>query len=136
MTPLQKVQEMYAAFGRGDVGFILKCMAPNVTWSVDGPGGLPFFGERTGPAGVGKFFEDIGANLDIQQFSPEQFFAQDDTVIVLGKESGKGKTTGLPFAGHWAHVFTFKNGLVIKFREYCNSAAIAGVLKGCKTAAA
>lgn len=130
MNPLQKVQEMYAAFGRGDVAFILSALAPDVAWSVDGPAGLPFFGDRKGQAGVASFFQDIGTHLDVQEFRPEQFFVQGDTVIVLGIERGKGKATGKTFAGRWAHVFTFKNGLVTAFREYSNSAAIAEAMRG------
>jgi ketosteroid isomerase-like protein len=129
-NPTQKVQELYAAFGRGDVAFIIAALAPDVTWSVDGPANLPFFGDRKGPAGVTQFFQDIGMNLEIQEFTPQQFFAQGDTVIALGFERGQAKTTGKPIAGHWAHVFTFKNGLVVAFREYCNSAACADAMRG------
>ena len=136
MKPLQKVQEMYAAFGRGDVAFILGALAPDVTWSVDGPAGMPFFGDRKGPNGVLKFFQELGANLDIQEFKPEQFFEFGDTVIALGVERGKAKATGKSFHGHWAHVFTFKNGQVVAFREYCNSAAFADAMRGAAAAAA
>ena len=136
MKPLQKVQEMYAAFGRGDVAFILNLLAPDVTWSVDGPAGLPFFGDRKGLAGVAKFFQDIGAHLDIQEFKPEQFFEMGDTIIALGAERGKARKTGTAFHGHWAHVFTFKNGQVIAFREYCNSASFADAMRGAVSAAA
>jgi len=134
--PVQKVQEMYAAFGRGDVAFIVNSLAPEATWSVDGPAGLPFFGDRKGPAGVGQFFQEIGMNLDIQEFRPEQFFAQGNTVIVLGFERGQARATGKAFAGHWAHVFTFNSGKVVAFREYCNSGAFADAMRGAASAAA
>ncbi len=136
MTPMQKVQEMYAAFGRGDVAFILGCLAPEATWSVDGPAGLPFFGDRQGPAGVARFFQDIGAHLDIQEFRPEQFFVQGDTIIVLGFERGRARATGQAIEGHWAHVFTFRAGQVVTFREYCNSGAFADAMRGTAAAAA
>lgn len=136
MSPLQKVQEMYAAFGRGDVAFIINSLDPNVTWAVDGPAGLPFFGDRQGPGGVAKFFQEIGTHLEIQEFVPEQFFVQGDTVIALGFERGKARSSGKSIAGHWAHVFKFKNGLVVNFREYCNSAAFADALRAGAAAAA
>jgi ketosteroid isomerase-like protein len=135
-APVQKVQEMYAAFSRGDVAFILGCLSPDATWSVDGPAGLPFFGDRKGSPGVSKFFQDISSHLDIHEFRPEQFLAVGDTVIVLGFERGKAKKTGKSFEGHWAHVFTFKSGLVASFREYCNSAAFADAMRAAVSAAA
>ena len=135
-NPLQKVQELYAAFGRGDVPFIIKALAPNVTWSVDGPTDVPFFGDRRDQGGVVQFFQEIGTQLDIQEFRPEQFFVQGDTVLVLGFERGRARASGKAFQGHWAHVFTFKNGQVAAFREYCNSAAFADALRAAPAAAA
>jgi ketosteroid isomerase-like protein len=97
---------------------------------------LPFFGDRKGPAAVGKFFQEIGMHLDLHEFRPEHFFAVGDTVIVLGFERGMGKKTGKPIEGHWAHVFKFKDGLVTAFREYCNSAAFADAMRAAVSAAA
>lgn len=135
-TPLQTVQVMYAAFGRGDVATILNALAADVTWSIDGPAIVPIFGDRKGRDGVAQFFQALGASIDVQEFTPQQFFAHGDTVIVQGVERGKVKATGKTMAGHWAHVFTFKNGLVSAFREYNNSAAFADAFRATAGAAA
>jgi ketosteroid isomerase-like protein len=36
-TNMERVQQMYAAFGRGDVPAILNALAPDATWTVQGP---------------------------------------------------------------------------------------------------
>ena len=43
------VQELYAAFGRGDFPAILNRVAPDVDWAFSGPTKLPFGGSWRGP---------------------------------------------------------------------------------------
>lgn len=132
MTPasnLQKVQELYAAFGRGDVPFILSSLAPDITWVVQGPATLPMFGTRRGREGVAQFFQTIGQNLVIEEFEPRQFVVQGDQVVVFGFERGRAIRTGGRYEGEWAHSFTFRNGQVIAFKEYCNTAAFVEAFK-------
>lgn len=124
MTPLQKVQSMYAAFRRGDIAFLLNGLAPDVAWSVDGPASVPMFGDRMGRAAVAQFFAAIGELFELHEFTPKQFFAHGETVIVLGYERGTVKATGNAFDGHWAHFFTFRDGQVSAFRECMNSGGV------------
>ena len=133
---VQKVQEMYAAFGRGDVPFILNALAADVAWTVDGPSSVPLFGDRRGKDAVAQFFQAIGTHLDIQEFTPQQFFAQGESVVVLGFERGRVRSTGRSYEGHWAHVFTFRGTSVSSFREYSNTAAIAEAFQSSSRSAA
>lgn len=125
MSNVERVQAMYAAFGRGDVQAILSALAPDVVWAVDGPANIAMFGNRRGRDQVAQFFQAIGANLDITEFAPREFFANGDQVVALGFERGTARATGRVYEGHWAHVFTFRAGQVIAFREYGNTAALA-----------
>jgi ketosteroid isomerase-like protein len=135
-NPVELVQGLYAAFGRGDVAAILNALADDVTWCVQGPAWLPWFGARRGREQVGQFFQAIGTNLGIQEFTPREFLAQGDRVIVLGYERGCAVPTGRPYQGEWVHVFTVRNGQVTDFREYCDTAAIADAFQGSTRAAA
>jgi len=130
MSNLERVQQMYAAFGRGDVQFILNGLAADVTWCDDGPATVPFFGDRRGRDQVAQFFQAVGTHLDLQEFAPREFFVQGEQVIVLGFERGRVRSSGRSFEGHWAHVFTFRAGLVTAFREYSNSGGIADAFLG------
>lgn len=126
---LQKVQEMYAAFGRGDIPFILNTLASDVSWVVQGPATLPMFGTRRGRQGVAEFFQTIGQNLVIEEFTPKQFVVQGDQVVAIGMERGRAIKTGGRFEGEWAHLFTFRNGQVTAFKEFCNTAAFVEAFK-------
>jgi ketosteroid isomerase-like protein len=46
-------------------------------------------------------------------------------VIVLGDETSRIKATGKVLDSEWAHAFTLRDGLMIAFHEYIDTAAIA-----------
>src|ERR1700687_4163544 len=69
---LATVTEIYAAFGRGDVPFILDKIAPDCRWESWANNhaqhqGVPTLQSRTGPAGVAEFFAAVGG-LQIHDF--------------------------------------------------------------------
>jgi len=129
-TNTERVQQMYAAFGRGDIQAILNALSPDVTWAVQGPAWLPFFGNRRGRQQAAQFFQAIAENLDIQEFAPREFIAEGDKVVVIGYERSQAKPTGRPIEGAWVHVFTFRGGQVVEFREFCDTAATAAAFPG------
>ncbi len=118
----QTVQQMYAAFGRGDVQFILSVIADDVDWQTLGPTKIKHAGPHRGRDGVGKFFKTVAETVDIQQFEPREFIAQGDKVVALGYYKGRVKATGRGYETEWAMAFTFRNGKIAKFREYADTA--------------
>lgn len=56
MGNLQTVQDIYAAFWRGDIPFILNALAEDVEWHEPPGGEAPFKGTYRGREGVGQFF--------------------------------------------------------------------------------
>jgi uncharacterized protein len=121
----ERVLALYAAFGRGDVAFILNALAPNVSWTVPGPMTLPMYGTRHGREQVAEFFKALGENLAFEEFSPREFIAQGERVIVLGYERARALSEGgRTYESEWAHVFTFRDGQVIDFREYSDTAQV------------
>jgi uncharacterized protein len=122
---IAKIQAMYAAFGRGDVASILAGVNPDVRWVNPGPSSVPYARERRGLDEVREFFDAIYANVDVTAFEPREFFADGDRVVVLGRWSGRAKSTGRPFADDWAMAFTMKDGKVASFRAYEDTYALA-----------
>jgi ketosteroid isomerase-like protein len=126
---IRLVQELYAAFGGGDVPAMLNGLAPDVDWSFNGPTKIPFGGSWRGPEGVAKFFAALAENLQPVAFAPEEYIAQGNKVAALGHEHMRIKSTGLAYETAWAHVFTFREGKITAFREYSDSAAIMRAFK-------
>ncbi|HXG23813.1 MAG TPA: nuclear transport factor 2 family protein [Chthonomonadales bacterium] len=122
---VQLVADIYAAFGRGDIAFVLNALAEDVEWHFPGPEGIPLAGNRRGRQQVAQFFTVIGETLDVEAFGVEEIIAQEEKVIALGHERMRCKTTGRTYETCWAHVFTLRDGKIASFREYTDTAAIA-----------
>ena len=120
------IQDAYAAFGRGDIAALLAMLDDEVVWSAlhGSSSKVPTAGDWRGKAGAQEFFQRLGGAATFQAFEPREFIAQGDTVVVLGHYEATVNTNGRKFASDWAMVFTLRNGKVVRFREYADSAAV------------
>jgi ketosteroid isomerase-like protein len=94
MNNVERVQQLYAAFGRGDIPAILAMLSDNVEWeygvnSTD----VPWLQPRRGRADVGKFFEALAA-VEITKFVPKHFLGDGDLVVALIDVDARVKATG------------------------------------------
>lgn len=125
------VQSLYEAFGKGDVGRIVESASADVEWGIVGrPQDCPCFGKRKGKDGVADFFKTVGATWDFKQFSPREFIASGDRVVVLGAYEMTHRTTGKPFQSEWTHVFLVKDGKIASFTEFTDTARAAEANRG------
>jgi len=122
---IQTVQSMYDAFKRGDIGAIIAALTPDADWHSGGPKrDYPPFGPRHGTKGVQEFFRQVGESLDFQEFTPREFYANADKVVVIGYYAMVVKNTGRKIASDWCHIFTFQDGKVVNFREITDTLTI------------
>jgi ketosteroid isomerase-like protein len=123
---LQVVHQAYAAFGQGDVAGVLAVLAEDVRWSTPGsPNVVPYAGSRTGHEQVAGYFEAFGSAVEVMEFEPQRFFAQEDMVVVLGHYAFRVKSTGKTVDTDWVHAFTLRDRKIVAFRGYEDSAAVA-----------
>ena len=123
--PLNVVQEVYEAFGRGDVTALLRKLTPDVAWEVSGrKGDYPTFGPWPGREGVLAFFQALAEIEDISEFTPISIHPAGETVLVQGRVALTLKTNGRPLAYDWLHVFEVREGKVSAFREFYDTALV------------
>ena len=124
------VQQGYAAFGRGDMPTFLSLLDANIEWTTPGMSDLPTAGTRRGPAQVGEFFGVLSELVDFEHFEPQAFFADGDRVVVLGTARTKVKGgSGQSLTENWCHTFKVRNGKIVEFFEYLDTAPFAAELK-------
>ena len=123
-TPLAIVQNVYAAFGSGDLPKLLGHLATDCVWEFVGPASIPYCRRATSHEGIQRFFADVAANDDIQAFEPREFMVGADSVTVLGWERTIAKPTGRTFETDWVHVWQIKDGKVTRFKGFYDSAAV------------
>ena len=125
------VQSLYAAFGRGDIPFILDHADESIDWSSsDGSGVIPWGGPCHGRLAVQAFFDALAANLNFEVFDPRRFASDGGLVFVQGRTVAKVKSTGRRFDMQWVHLFTIEGGKVKRFEEFYDTAGIAPALSG------
>jgi ketosteroid isomerase-like protein len=122
---LPAVKEFFARFGKGDIPAVLNTLSVDVDWFIPGPGTIPYAGARKGRKQVGDFFASFNKAVEVQKFEPREFITDRDTVVVLGREVLKVKSTGKVVTNEWTMVFTVKEGSIKKFRSYEDTAALA-----------
>src|SRR5205814_8911262 len=80
---------------------------------------------RKTAAQLQEFFKIVADNEEFSDFSQREFYDADDKVFVLDSYSLKMRNSGKPVACEWVHVFTFRDGKVILWREHTDTAQFA-----------
>lgn len=123
---LQVVQDLYAAFGRGEIDGILAVLDENVDWHFNGrTQDIPFAGRWQGHAKALDFFRTVALTCDVLEFGPHEIIPMGEHVLSLGHERVQVKATGCVFETDWAHLFTVRDSKVVRLREYYDTAAMA-----------
>src|SRR5262245_35142734 len=125
------VRGMYEAFGRGDIGTVIAALDQNVEWleaeSFIYDDGNPYVGPNAVLEGV---FMRIGTEWDDFTVSPKEVLDAGETVIGHGYYSGTYKKSGKQVRAQFAHLFTFRNGKIVKFQQYTDTAQFQRVVGG------
>ena len=120
------VQQVYETFRGGegaDMTALLRTYADDVEWTVPDMENVRIGGRRQGVASVREFFAAVADDLDLLQFEPQEFIAQGERVVALGRYAWRVKATGREFSSDWAHVYTVRDGKIVRFHEYMDTAA-------------
>lgn len=132
---LDVVRRGYDAFGRGDINALLDLFDEQIRWVTPGPPELATSGRRTGRQEVAAFFGSVNEVFDIQRFEPKEFIAQGDRVVVFGDETSRVRATGKTLELDWVHTFTLRNGKVVAFQEFFDTAAVVAAMSAAHAAA-
>ena len=125
------VRGMYAAFATGDVPTIIAALDPSVEWweaeNFIYDDGNPYIGPDAVLTGV---FMRIGAEWEGFAVSPTEVLDAGETVIGHGYYSGTYRKNGKQARAQFAHFFTFRDGRVVKFQQYTDTAQFKEVIAG------
>lgn len=119
------VQQAYQNMKAGDMQSFLNLLAEDVQWELPEMENVPFAGKWQGREQVGQFFGIVNETQDTVEFEVDDFIAQGDKVVVLGRFLMHVKSTDKDSRSNWAHVWTVKGGKVTHFYEYVDTATVS-----------
>jgi uncharacterized protein len=119
---VEVARRAYENFKSGSIGELLGQMSEDVEWRLPEIEGAPFAGARKGRGRVSEFFTSLADSQEVQSFEPREFVAQGDKVVALGTYNWRVRSNGREYGGDWAHVFTIRDGQIVGFHEYMDSA--------------
>ncbi len=122
------VQQMYAAYGKGDVSAILAHLADDVVWSSPAVEPMRWGGTRHGRQETIGFFEGLNEQLSDPSLEISEYIADGDHVATFGTFSATVRQTGRRLTSPIAHYFRFRNGKVAEYRNYADTATMVAEL--------
>jgi ketosteroid isomerase-like protein len=116
------VRRSYEAFARGDMDAVVADMHEEIEWHQ--AQGLPHGGIYRGLDEVRRaIFDPLDEDWwDDFEAEPEQFLDAGESVVVLGRYTARAKETGKPLDVPFAHVWTFRAGKAVFFRQFLDTA--------------
>lgn len=126
------IQHVYDAFGKGDVAAILDLVTDDVDWASESTSSMaPWHGLRKGKGDVGGFFEALASTVEVLDFRPLAFAANDDgDVMVTIHFEMKVPSTGCSGAMQLHHWWRLRDGKIWYYRGTEDTALTAALLAG------
>ncbi|MGZ5434994.1 MAG: nuclear transport factor 2 family protein [Pyrinomonadaceae bacterium] len=120
---VKTVESLYAAFATGDIPTVLGALDPQVEWweaeNFIYAEGNPYVGPESVLPGV---FMRLAMEWNNFAVTPKEVLDAGDTAIGQGHYSGTHKQTGKQVRAQFAHFFTFRDGKIVKFQQYTDTA--------------
>jgi uncharacterized protein len=119
------VRRLYEA--RGNPNIVKTVLAPDVRWEV--VEGFPHSGIYQGLNGVSDFFKRLSGDFEDWHTEPSEFFETGDHVVAIGTYSARAKATGKTFKARFAHLWTMRDGVIVRLQQCADTVQIARALE-------
>jgi len=125
---LDLIKTFHSLAASGNFDAALALFAEDAVVVSHGPASNPLARRYEGSQGVAQFFAKVGELFEIQQFEAHEFIDAGATVVVLGRERSKVKTTGRVFDVPWVQIWRTHDGKVTGLTDFFDTGSIAAAL--------
>ena len=126
---VETVRGLYESFGQGDVPSVLGKMDKGIEWNEAEnfiyADGNPYVGPQAILEGV---FMRLGTEWEGFSVTPEEWMDAGPRVVVLGTYAGTHRGTSKRVRAQFAHVWSLKEGHVVRFQQYTDTKQFADVV--------
>jgi uncharacterized protein len=110
------VRRGYEAFNRGDLDAVVELMGPDFEWLP--PQGSLTAGTYQGPDAVRREIVSWTEPFEDFRWEVEEIVEAGDHILVGGRMSGRGKTSGVEVGVDEYHVWTVRDGRPVRMQIY------------------
>ena len=132
----QLVMQAYEHYRNRNIAAILAMTDDGIEWVGYDSELIPFAGDYHGKDEVAYFFRTLDQCQDVLRFEPRSFIAEGDKVAVTGVGQWHVKATGLDYESPWVHVFTLRDGKIVRFEQFNHTAAAEAAYRPAQAAGA
>lgn len=121
----------FEAFGKGDADGVINSFHPDsiiVAVRKGERNDNQLHGSYSGKEGAKAFVMNLGKNFDTKAFSVEQIIGEGNVAFASGAFVHNIRTTGKPYASDWALKIIVKDGKILEYHFYEDS---AGYIEAC-----
>lgn len=104
-------------------------MSDSIEWWVPGPKNiLPFAGLWKGSEGITEFSAQLGKTMRYDKVEIKEYIIDGDEIAAIFWGEGIALSTGKPFHSEILRLYTFKDGKIIKVRNYYDTNSYVAAL--------
>ncbi len=119
------IQRALEAFGHGDVETILDYCTSDCEFYCPGPTVIPYAGTKRGRAQIQSYFDSLLGTQSDANLTIDEFVAQADTVVAIGRYRAKISATDKPIDSPVVLTFKVQDGKIARHMVIGDTAAIA-----------
>ena len=123
MNNIKVVQELYQAFREQDYDTFSRLSTEDIEWIQNEgfPGGATYKGASAVIEGVFKANNDKWSGF---AYHIEEILDAGNSVIVIGKYSGRDRLSGKSMSAAAAHIYDLHDGKIARFRMFADTKSI------------
>jgi ketosteroid isomerase-like protein len=124
---INSLQRVYTAVQRGESDELRQSLTHDIEFIL--PDALPWGGTHHGHLGITAVTDRYEDLVDGLWADPDEFVETGDRILVLGRISGRARSSGQSFEVPFAHVWGMTDGMPSSFRGYFDTAPITAALQ-------
>jgi len=110
---VETLKRGYAALNRGDLSVVLQLLDPNIQWHEPAPS--PEAGAHRGRDSFERFLRSWLDSFEDFRVVTERVVDRGDELVVVVRQSGTGRSSGLRVDARLAHVWTVADGTAVRW---------------------
>lgn len=120
MDPVEVAREGYAAFNRGDIGWIVDHLADEIVW--EDAKEVPGSAVRIGVDHVERYLRSLHRQWDEIRFEPERIYEAGGDVLAWARVIARGRASGVEVDAPVAHLFEIRDDRCHRVRTFFDRA--------------